>query len=110
MDDDNGADVLAEMEHDYITWLAQGGLSRMTPLDGRDLTDPNVLNEAVRELALEPGHAQRAPSTPGTTLASDSDLRWANLLAAFIEAVHSLPSDPHDARNSTGARRHDGSA
>ncbi|GHC63083.1 hypothetical protein [Streptomyces cinnamoneus] len=109
MDDDTGADVLAEMEHDYITWLEQGGLSRMARLDGRDLTDPDVLDQAVRELALEPTRTLPAPSTPRVTLTSDSDLRWANLLAAFIEAVHSLPPDPCDARRPTEAYRPEGS-
>ncbi|MCA6094691.1 hypothetical protein LE181_21275 [Streptomyces sp. SCA3-4] len=109
MDDDTGADVLAEMEHDYITWLEQGGLSRMARLDGRDLTDPEVLDETVRELALEPGRAQGASGPPGATLTSDSDLRWANLLAAFIEAVHSLPLDARDAGSTTSAHRLDGS-
>ncbi|MEU4213022.1 hypothetical protein AB0F13_24025 [Streptomyces sp. NPDC026206] len=99
IDSNTHTDVLAKMERDYVAWLEQGGLSRMAQWDGRDLTDPGVFAEAVGEPVLEPHRA---------ALAGDDGVRWANLLAAFIEAVHSGTLDALEAETAAMAASLDG--
>ncbi|WP_326767573.1 hypothetical protein OG978_26355 [Streptomyces sp. NBC_01591] len=58
-----------------------------------DWADAQMYARAVNTACLEPWLAERATSLGGDlSLADDQGMRWASLLAAFIDGMHNTPT------------------
>ncbi|MET9657640.1 hypothetical protein [Streptomyces sp. NPDC006510] len=63
-----------------------------------DWTDAQMYARAVNTAFLEPWLAERASSLGDLSLADDQGMRWASLLAAFIDGMHSTALPEGDVR------------
>ncbi|MGW2181171.1 hypothetical protein ACWCXX_24355 [Streptomyces sp. NPDC001732] len=80
------------MSHDTApdpTMVAEGESPARPRREDPDWADAQMYARAVNTSCLEPWLAERATVLGDRSLADDQGMRWASLLAAFIDGMHS---------------------
>ncbi|MDK0521917.1 hypothetical protein [Streptomyces sp. ML-6] len=85
------------MSHDTapdLAMVSEGEFQTRPRREEPDWTDAQMYARAVNTSCLEPWLAERATSLGDLSVADDQGMRWASLLAAFIDGMNSTSLPP----------------
>ncbi|WP_081238222.1 hypothetical protein [Streptomyces viridosporus] len=89
-DDDR---LSAELEEEITSWLEQGGMHLLAALDGRGASDETTARRTIRDLVQQDGFGGAGTvdrsSEPLGRGSADSDVRWSNLVATYLDYLSS---------------------
>lgn len=88
---DDSDQLLAELEEEITSWLEQGGMNLMTVLNGQSVSDEATARNTIWDLVQQDGFGGTEPVGPSSELLDrrdlDSDIRWSNLVATYIDSL-----------------------
>ncbi|WP_406724685.1 hypothetical protein WJ438_08585 [Streptomyces sp. GD-15H] len=83
--------MLAELEEEITSWLEQGGMNLMTVLNGQSVSDETTARNTIWDLVQQGGFGGTETVDRSSGLLGrrdiDSDIRWSNLVATYIDSL-----------------------
>jgi hypothetical protein len=84
--------VLAELDEEITSWLAQGGMNLMTVMNGQSVSEV-IVRSSIWDLLEQDGFGGTEAVGPGQGLPhrkdADSDVDWSGLVATYIDFLSS---------------------
>ena len=81
----------AELEEEITSWLEQGGMNLMTVLNGQSVSDETTARNTIWDLVQQDGFGGTETVGRSSGLLDrrdvDSDVRWSNLVATYIDSL-----------------------